>query len=203
VLKNSSSKKTKYGIPSTAPRFDRDDASLVAGSGIALRQIREETRMRRLVVAWIFCLLANGLPGGGFAQSEKVGDKVAAESVPGASVPLEKTEWKLIRLGRVAVKGDDLHRQPQIVLDPVSDRASGSGGCNRIIGGYELKGDKLTFARMASTMMACPDGMRTEQDFLKALGKVKRWKIAGLQLELMDGSGKVVAVFKVANSGAK
>jgi heat shock protein HslJ len=52
-------------------------------------------------------------------------------------------------------------------------------------------------------MMACPDGMRTEQDFLKALGKVKRWKIAGLQLELMDGSGKVVAVFKVANSGAK
>jgi hypothetical protein len=35
------------------------------------------------------------------------------------------------------------------------------------------------------------------------LGKVKRWKIAGQQLELMDGSGKVVAVFEVADSGAK
>jgi heat shock protein HslJ len=71
------------------------------------------------------------------------------------------------------------------------------------MGGYELKGDKLTFARMASTMMACPDGMDTEQKFLKALEQVKRWRIAKQQLELMDGSGKVIAVFAVADSGAK
>jgi heat shock protein HslJ len=71
------------------------------------------------------------------------------------------------------------------------------------MGGYELKGDKLTFARMASTMMACPDGMDTEQKFLKALEQVKRWSIAKQQLELMDGSGKVIAVFAVADSGAK
>jgi len=71
------------------------------------------------------------------------------------------------------------------------------------MGGYELTGDKLTFARMASTMMACPDGMETEQKFLKALGQVKRWKIAERRLELMDGSGRVVAVFEVADSGAK
>jgi copper homeostasis protein (lipoprotein) len=153
--------------------------------------------------AWIFCLLAIGLPAGGFAQSGDGGDKGAAGSVALASIPLEKTEWRLIRLGRAAVKGDDLHLQPQIVLDPVSHRASGSGGCNRIMGGYELKGEKLTFARMASTMMACPGGMETEQDFLKALGQVKGWKIAGRQLELMNGSGKVVAVFEVADSGAK
>jgi heat shock protein HslJ len=160
--------------------------------------------MRRFVAGWIFCLLVSGLPVHGLAQSGKEGDKgAAAGSVAEASVPLEKTEWRLIRLGRTAVKGDDLHRQPQIVLDPVSHRASGSGGCNRIMGGYELKGDKLTFARMASTMMACPDGMDTEQKFLKALEQVKRWRIAKQQLELMDGSGKVIAVFAVADSGAK
>jgi len=156
--------------------------------------------MRRRVAGWIFCLLVSGLPVDGLAQA---GDKGAAGSVAGALVPLEKTEWRLIRLGRAAVKGDDLHRQPQIVLDPVSHRASGSGGCNRIMGGYELNGDKLTFARMASTMMACPGGMETERGFLKALGQVKRWKIAGRLLELMDGSGKVVAVFEVADSAAK
>jgi heat shock protein HslJ len=159
--------------------------------------------MRRFVAGWIFCLLASGLAVDGFAQSGTAGDKGAAGSVAGASVPLEKTEWKLIRLGRAAVKGDDLHRPPQIALDPATHRASGSGGCNRIVGGYELKGDKLTFARMASTMMACPDGMGTEQNFLKALGQVKRWKIAGRQLELMDGAGKVVAVFDVGDSEAK
>jgi len=152
--------------------------------------------MRRFVAGWIFCLLASGLPVGGFAQSGTVGDKGEA----GASVPLEKTEWKLVRLGRAVVKGDDLHRPPQIVLDPESHRASGSGGCNRIMGGYELKGDKLTFDHMASTMMACPGGMATEQKFLKALAQVKRWKIAGRQLELMDGPGQVVAVFQVGDS---
>jgi heat shock protein HslJ len=67
------------------------------------------------------------------------------------------------------------------------------------MGDYELKGDALTFARMASTMMACPDGMQTEQKFLKALEQVKRWKIAGRQLKLMDGSGKVVLVFEVGS----
>jgi heat shock protein HslJ len=159
--------------------------------------------MRRFLAGWIFCLLASCLRVDGFAQSGTVGDKGVAGPVAGASVPLEKTEWRLMRLGRVAVTGDDLHRPPQIVLDPVSHRASGSGGCNRIMGGYELKGDKLTFAQMASTMMACPDGMKTEQNFLKALGQVKRWKIAKEQLELMDGSGKVVAVFEVGDSGAK
>jgi len=56
---------------------------------------------------------------------------------------------------------------------------------------------------MASTMMACPDGMETEQKFLRALGQVKRWRIAGRRLELIDGSGKVVAVLEVADSGAK
>jgi heat shock protein HslJ len=159
--------------------------------------------MLRFVAGWIFCLLAGAFSAGLFAQSGNVGDKGATESVAGASVPLEKTEWRLTRLGRVVVKGDDLHRPPQIALDPASHRASGSGGCNRIMGGYELNGEKLTFARMASTMMACPGGMETERDFLKMLGKVKRWKIAGQQLELMDGSGKVVAVFEVADLGAK
>ena len=159
--------------------------------------------MLRFVAGWIFCLLAGGLSAGLLAQSGNVGDKGATESVAGASVPLEKTEWRLTRLGRVVVKGDDLHRPPQIALDPASHRASGSGGCNRIMGGYELNGEKLTFARMASTMMACPDGMETEQKFLRALGQVKRWKIVKRQLELKDGSGKVVATFEVAASAGQ
>ena len=155
--------------------------------------------MRRFVAGWIFCLLASGLPALGFVQAGTVAQKEAAGPVAGDAVPLEKTEWRLIRLGRVAVTDTDLHHPPEIILDPVSHRASGSGGCNRIMGEYELKGDALTFARMASTMMACPEGMQTEQKFLKALEQVKRWKIGERQLRLMDGSGKVVLVFKVSS----
>jgi heat shock protein HslJ len=49
---------------------------------------------------------------------------------------------------------------------------------------------------MASTRMACVSGKDTEQKFLAALRQVKKWKIAGRQLELMDDSGAVVAALE-------
>jgi copper homeostasis protein (lipoprotein) len=153
--------------------------------------------MRPFTAGLVFCGLLGGLSMAGLAQAGKVG---GAGSVAESSVPLEKTEWKLVRLGDVALKVEDQHRQPQLVFDPASHRVSGSGGCNRIVGGYELNGEKLTFGQMASTMMACASGMETEQSFLKALGEVKRWKIAGHELELMDGAGKVLAVFEVGDA---
>jgi len=152
--------------------------------------------MRRLLAGYAFCLLVCGLSMTVFAQSGRVGG-VGSEA--GATVPLEKTEWKLVRLGDAVVKGDDLH-QPHIAFDAATKRVSGSGGCNRISGGYTLKGQKLTFGHVMSTMMACAGVMDTERNFLQALGEVKRWKIAGRQLELMDESGKVLAVFEAGKA---
>ena len=150
----------------------------------------EEIRMRRLLAGCVFCLLVCGLSMTMVAQSG---------SVAGATVPLEKTEWKLVRLGDAVVKGDELH-QPHIAFDAATKRVSGSGGCNRISGGYTLKGQKLTFGHVMSTMMACAGVTDTERNFLQALGEVKRWKIAGRQLELMDESGKVLAVFEAGKA---
>ena len=118
-----------------------------------------------------------------------------------ATTSLEKTDWRLIRLGDATVTAADPQRTPNLVLDPVSHRVSGSGGCNRLSGGYEIKGEQLTFGQMASTMMACPSGMEAEQKFLAALRQVKKWRIAGRQLELMDDSGGVIAVLEAG--GAK
>lgn len=121
------------------------------------------------------------------------GRDAAAE---GATVPLEKTDWRLVRLGGAAVTAADPQRAPNLVLDAAAHRVTGSGGCNRLSGGYELNGEQLTFGRMASTMMACPSGMETEKRFLAALGQVKKWKVVGRQLELVDDTGAVVAVLE-------
>jgi heat shock protein HslJ len=64
------------------------------------------------------------------------------------------------------------------------------------MGSFELKGDALSFARLAGTMMACPAGMDTEREFLGALPRVTRWKIVGEHLELFDARGKVLARFE-------
>jgi heat shock protein HslJ len=71
----------------------------------------------------------------------------------------------------------------------------GSGGCNRLMGSYEAKGAQLTFSQMATTRMACAQGMDTEKALVEALATVKGWKITGQQLELLEGDGQVVASF--------
>jgi heat shock protein HslJ len=113
-----------------------------------------------------------------------------------ASATLENTSWRLTSLGNTSVSAPSPQREAYFILDPANHRVSGSGGCNRLMGSYELNGELLKFGQMAGTMMACPEGMDTEQVFLKSLAQVTRWKITGLSLEFFDSGGKVLAEFK-------
>jgi len=133
---------------------------------------------------------------GGTYEFEPAGASGGHAAAGESATPLEKTDWRLIRLGDETVSAADSQRAPGLVFDATTHRVSGSGGCNRLTGGYEVKGEQLEFGQMASTRMACVSGMETEQKFLAALEKVKKWKIAGRQLELMDDSGGVVAVLE-------
>lgn len=87
-------------------------------------------------------------------------------------------------------------KEPYLVFNSKTQRVAGSGGCNRLTGSYKLSGDRLTFSQMALTMMACVQGMETEQTFKQALSKVSQWKIAGQQLELSDADGNAIASFE-------
>jgi heat shock protein HslJ len=74
-------------------------------------------------------------------------------------------------------------------------RVSGSDGCNRFTGTYELAGDRVTFGRMAGTKKACLNPGRTEGPFRDALKNASRFAIAGDPLELFDASGTRLATF--------
>jgi hypothetical protein len=76
------------------------------------------------------------------------------------------------------------------------DRVSGSSGCNRLMGGYRVEGEALTFDQLAGTRMACAEGMETEKAFLDALARVARWRISGDKLELLDAGGRLLATFE-------
>jgi len=113
-----------------------------------------------------------------------------------ATADLENTYWRLTRLGDKPVTVAENRREPHLVLRSEDHRVDGLGGCNRISGNYILAGNRITFGEMASTMMACADGMDTERTFLEALACVKTWKITGEHLELFDGNGSVLARFE-------
>jgi copper homeostasis protein (lipoprotein) len=115
---------------------------------------------------------------------------------PMVDSPLRGTYWKLVRLHGTPVQVVEKQREPHLILANFEPRISGSGGCNRVTGSFEIDGDKLRLGRMAVTMMACPSGMEQERRFLQSLEKVERYRISGSHLEMLDAQGAVIARFE-------
>jgi copper homeostasis protein (lipoprotein) len=115
---------------------------------------------------------------------------------PLSDSPLRGTYWKLVRLSDTPVQAAEKQREPHLILASDGPRMSGSGGCNRVTGSFELDGDKLRLRRVAGTMMACPAGMEQEQRFLQSIEQVERYRISGSHLEMLDGAGAVIARFE-------
>lgn len=112
------------------------------------------------------------------------------------SASLENTYWRLVRLGERPVTQPERQREAHLILHPADGRVSGSGGCNRLAGGYELDGERLTFGRMAGTLMACGEGMDTERAFLDALARARKARVLGQQLQLFDADDQPLARFE-------
>ncbi len=110
---------------------------------------------------------------------------------------LQETYWVLTSLGENPLPQPSANqREPNIILHTAGERFTGSGGCNSISGSYSLKDDTLAFGQTVSTMMACINGMQTEQAMLKALSQTRRYKISGQNLDLFDDAGIRLARFE-------
>jgi uncharacterized lipoprotein YbaY/heat shock protein HslJ len=121
------------------------------------------------------------------------------EAPSSSTATLENTYWRLTNVRGYAVMVADRQREPHLILQPAQHRVAGSGGCNRLAGGYTLAGEHLTFGRTAGTLMACPQGMEQERAFLDALATVATWRIEGQRLDMLDQRGDVVARFVAAS----
>jgi heat shock protein HslJ len=97
---------------------------------------------------------------------------------------LQNTYWKLLELDGQPVLTPEGMREAHIILTGDESKAHGHAGCNNFFGAFQTSGDKLTFSALGSTMMACPEGMDTEQAFLQVLGETTRFEISGQFLTL-------------------
>jgi heat shock protein HslJ len=122
------------------------------------------------------------------------------EAVPEPAPPVQwsltHTYWKLIRLENRAIEPGKGKREAHITLRPEEQRISGNGGCNRLMGLYEIEGQHILFSQMATTKLGCLNGMDEEQRLLQALTRVTDWQIDGQYLELLDQNGQVLARFE-------
>lgn len=108
---------------------------------------------------------------------------------------LEDTYWALIELGGTPVEVKVPEKAPFLELSSKKRSAYGFGGCNRFFGSYESAGESLTFGSLGATRMACPEGMKREQELFTVLGSVTHYEIEGPNLSLFADK-TVVARFE-------
>ena len=128
----------------------------------------------------------------------------SAPAAPAPAAPtaaLEGTEWRLVDIGgQPAPAGADSTRHPGFTLLAEGRKVQGSAGCNRIMGTYQLHGEKLKFGPLATTRMACPD-MATETAFLTALKQTTRYEVSGSSLTLYGADTAVARLEAAAKPG--
>ena len=89
-------------------------------------------------------------------------------------------QWVLQAYGRIGSERETILKT-EITLQFMTDRISGSGGCNRYFSSYQGKDGKLSIQSVASTKMFCaiPEGtMQQEQEYFKALQAVTKYHIS-------------------------
>lgn len=123
---------------------------------------------------------------------ERVGPGATCEEGR-SNATVANTYWKLIEVGGRSVRVPQHIAEPNLRLDPVEKRASGSTGCNRFFGGYQLSGDSLRFDALGSTRRACLDPVQNAQEtaFLEALADTRTWQVTGDTLVLSGEVGPV------------
>jgi heat shock protein HslJ len=86
--------------------------------------------------------------------------------------------------------------EPYLEFDRDQKRVSGSSGCNRLTGTFQIDGSKLKLSRIVSTRRACLDAevQRVETSFLKLLETITRFEIQGNTLRLY-ANDRLVLVF--------
>jgi heat shock protein HslJ len=119
------------------------------------------------------------------------------DAAPGASLTsVIETQWNLIELNGTAVNVPASEGQVYIYLQQEGDKLSGSDGCNRFFGSYDLSGSSLQFHSVAQTLMTCRGAFtEREAEFIEALKLVSSYQIADnvLQLKVDD---RVLARFQ-------
>jgi heat shock protein HslJ len=143
--------------------------------------------------AGIFSVVGSPILG----QTAPAPSESRADAAPGASLPsVIETQWNLIELNGTAVNVPASEGQVYIYLQQEGDKLSGSDGCNRFFGSYDLSGGSLQFHSVAQTMMACRGAFTEhEAEFTEALKLVTSYQLADnvLQLKVDD---RVLARFQ-------
>ncbi len=167
--------------------------------------------MNKIGIIAALSAISLGLSSCGILNLNKSGTNVAkaetqqeeareetGDIVPNSVEDLEG-EWTISSVDGKKVTGEE---RPYINFSLSDHRIYGSNGCNIINGFFSAKGSNLSFGRVVSTMMACPDAMY-EQAIGKALENTVSYSISKRghesYLELKNSAKQTIMVLRKHN----
>lgn len=115
---------------------------------------------------------------------------------------LEADKWRLTEF-----RGEAVPTEKSVVLtfDAEKKMVYGKAPCNNFFGGYSLFEDpqhNIEITNVGVTRMLCPN-TRIEDGFVRELSDVKRLKIEGDRLLLLDAQGDLVALLTAVPATAE
>ncbi|MCP3891032.1 MAG: META domain-containing protein [Desulfobulbaceae bacterium] len=111
---------------------------------------------------------------------------------------LTGTFWHLLEIDGIAVAKSANNTQPFLHLS-ANRSFEAYSGCNKITGGYLVKGDLFLINRNPDIRMACPKGLLLESTYIKALESSESYRVEGDLLELLDKNDQVRVKFQAGS----
>ena len=129
--------------------------------------------------------------------------KPVSAGATGGSKMLFQYQWDVTELNGQQVVISSGSQPNLLFYTGQVNRVSGSTGCNKLNGSFELTGvNFIKFSPLGTTKMACM-GDNVESTFLKALEKVNKWSIINKQLLLNNGKMLMVKLNAVIPESSK
>ena len=115
---------------------------------------------------------------------------------------LEADDWRLIEFLGAAVPTE---KAVTLTFDDAEKIIYGQAPCNNFFAGYSLYEDpehNIEIKNAGVTRMYCPD-TEIEDGFVSRLTEIKRLKLEGERLLMLDGEGNLVALLQAVPRTAK
>jgi heat shock protein HslJ/photosystem II stability/assembly factor-like uncharacterized protein len=110
--------------------------------------------------------------------------------------PLAGTSWLLASFGPVGAEQEVAAGSRVTLLFQAGGNAGGNAGCNSYGGAYEVDGETISFAEIASTLMACEDGIiELEGSYLAALQSAVSFRLEDGRLVISYDGGRSSLIF--------
>ncbi len=121
---------------------------------------------------------------------------LAACSTAGESASLEGTLWALESYQNADGETVDALPNSGARAEFENGEVSGTSGCNRFFGAYEVDGDSISIGPLGSTLMACPGPLMDQEfGFMTSFQSAATYEISGDTLTMSNADGEVVVTF--------